>query len=358
MSKTPSTNESDGHAGEGGLLFRVDARMKGRMRWQVLDADGNPEWPVGPDGRPINYGGGWQDNLITDRGLNRVPVAHVFRPNSTSGETSGGWRNYLALGTGSTTPDVTDAALANEVQRGNTNGALNAVSYTLDTVNNVIRGRLVRDVQVTMSADRNLTEYGLSDEASVGVNIRELFRDDMGDPITISLLNGKTLRLQHQLDVEIPAPSAGATGEFTIHELDAANNPVGDTDYDIIYGPTGNVERALKVVWNPAETGIANHWAWRLTTNAYNRVTMVAGAGATGTDSQLVATTYVGDSFERVKRATIAAATANYNGEWRGIGFYGGIDGGFAFCFDDPATFTKVNTHTLRVGLISSWGRA
>lgn len=358
MSKMPSTERSEAPGGVPGILVKTHATLKGRFRWQVLDEHGNPEQPVGPDGKPIAYSGGWQDNLITNLGLNAIGTINLTQPHTTA-STGNGWRSYLAVGTGSSAPDFTDAALDSEVQRANTNGALANPVVTLDTGDDVVRSTQLRDVQVTMNADRNLTEWGLSHEASVGVNIRELFRDDLGDPITISLLNGKTLRLQHVLIVEIAAPAAGTADAFNIAEFDAANNPVGSTPYDLIKGPTGAVNSVM-TVWHPVgvawvSTGTSVTYVRRLTSGSYNRVTMVTGTGQTTT---MAWEAYVGDSHQRLRRRTLPAAATEYNGVWNGIGFYVGIDGGFAFVFDDPATFTKVNTHTLRVGFISTWARA
>src|SRR5690606_34207051 len=118
------------------------------------------------------------------------------------------FRRYLAVGTGSTAPDVTDDVLDNEVQRANSDGGfgIGANSAGLDdTLDLWWYESLVRRV-VTMSDDRNLTEYGFSAAASVAINIRELLRDELGDPITVSLLTGKSLRVDHTIRVEMPAP--------------------------------------------------------------------------------------------------------------------------------------------------------
>lgn len=339
------------------FLFRVTGRMRGKYRYRVEDEHGRRVPLIDHRGQPVQYRGEWLPNLITNLGLDRMPLASIFAPAQSAA--ASGWRQYLAVGTGSTAPTFEDAALDSEAQRANTNGSTGAdvnPVYTLDTVNDVFRCTQKRDVQVTMNADRNLTEWGLSDQSATGVNIRELFRDGEGNPTTISLLNGKILRLQHVLTTEIAAPAAGTPASLSIHEVDAANNPVGSTEYDVVAGFTGTVS-SIFTVWNPRPVN-NNIFAARLTSGAYNRVTMVPGTVSVGGPGTLTAESYIGESFEYIKRVTIPASTAEYLGTWNGIGFYTGITGGFAACFDNPATFTKVNTHTMRVGIVSEWARA
>ena len=354
MQIQPSTKRPKGILTPGGLVLPGPrAGLKGFYRWQVRDAKGRVETPLDPRGRPIRYSGQWLPNLITDRGLNAVGTVYMW------GTT---YRGFLALGTGSAAPATTDASLDSEVQRGATTAASSDPVTILDAGANVFRSTHLRDVQVTMSADRNLTEFGLSHEGSVGVNIRELFRDEMGDPVTISLLSGKTLRLQHTLIIELPAPASGTAGTFDIEEYDAANALVGTTEYAYTGGGTGSAFHVFGA-WSPTNqhpdstVSTNSALAWRLTSGTYNRVTLVPGQGSS-TGTAAVPQAYVGDSFERVKRYTIPTTTSQYLGTWNGIGFYGGISGGMAFCFTSPATFTKAVTHTFRVGIVSSWARA
>lgn len=376
----------------GGLYVPLHATLRGRVRWQVLDERGVPEVPRNPSGFAIGPAEGVeQPNLITNRGMDmlasyRCMVTYTGADN---------WRQKLRVGTGSTTPDVTDTGLASEVQSGvsvGSYGEANGSTGGLDAVNDVWWWDNEIYRLLTMSADRNLTEFAFGPNAETDVSIRELFRDEVGDPVTISLLNGKQILIYHTLRVELPAPPTGLTGSFDIDEYDAANALVSSTPYTWTGGwycddPAAlsawrvigdSTQRAGGVVasqpsifgiWDPAGAWDSEIGVARLVTN---RTYARTGSWASGdTDPIETGTTcystfswaaYTPGSYERVRRSTVPTATGNavWNG-WvlRGSGLSTRTSyAGFHLGFDSPATYTKVSTDTLRVGLVSSWARA
>jgi hypothetical protein len=350
-----------------GLIVPMHAKLRGELRWQVLDERGVPEIPRDPFGRPIATAEGVrQHNLITNDGLDRLAAISCLS-NSTTG-----FRGRLAVGTGSVAPAFTDTALDNEVQRDNDTGGIASTTLSeTDTTNDVWRRSFTTTRVVTMSADRNLTEFGLSEYDSAGggpLNIRELFRDGVGDPITISLLNGKKIRVDHTFMVELPRPADFYVGTMGIEEYDAGNNLVLDTTFDTYWTPaSGGAEAAqwLADWWNPqAAAGTVNglgtlipsfdlDTSWSLSTYR------VGGAGG-DTGTALANQAYVPGSHERLRRATIP--TSNDNGTWVGVLFYtsgtGGRNGTMAVNFDNSDSFVKDDTKTVRVGMLSSWSRA
>jgi len=360
------------HAGNhqptpGGLLLPVSATLKGRVRWQVLDERGLPEVPRSPSGFALAPAEGVeQPNLITDLGLDQIAAFDCF---GTSPDSSATWRRYLAVGTGSTVPANGDTTLAAEVQRANSSGSFSSgtTTYELDTDDNVWRATSLVTRIVTMTEDRNLAEFGLSPASSAAVGIRELLRDSEGDPITVSLLNGKTLRVDHTLTIELPAPVAGTPATINVNQYDAGNNLVGSTPYDVVHGGyvrnSANEERLARLfgVWNPAP----NH-SYSSPQNcfhdsspaAYSRTTSNSGSAA----STPVQETYVSGSRQRIKRATFAAGTAV--GPIYGFRFrinteaQNAWDAGWRVVFSSPASYVKANTDTLRVGIVSTWARA
>ena len=354
----------------GGLVIPMHATLAGRVRWQVLDERGVPEIPRTPSGVAVGPAEGVeQPNLITDLGLNRMGAAlNVF---DTSTGSANGWRRRMAVGTGSTAPNVADTTLDNEVQRDASSGAFTAggTTYELDTGDDVWRAVSFVNRVVTMTADRNLTEFGFAQATSADILIRELLRDGGGTPITVSLLNGKTLRVTHTLTVEIAAPAAGTPATINVEEYDAGNNLVASTPYDVVYGLTAGTGGAQGTrtfqIWNPREsipTQASFGAAFAFTSPfAYQRIVDVNGANASSV-ATAAPQAYVNDSFEAIKRSAFGTGQANAALHTLGMGsFFGGSGSQTASLlieFDDPATYTKANTDTLRVGIVSTWARA
>jgi len=282
-----------------------------------------------------------------------------------------GWRRRLAVGTGSTAPSVGNTTLAAEVQRDATSGTFpnGSNSYALDTNTNVWRATSLVTRLVTMTADRNLTEFGFAQNTTGDIVIRELLRDGGGNPIAVSLLNGRTLRLDHTLTIEIPAPAAGHTATINIEEYDAGNNLVSSTPYQIVYGLmsrelTNNYEgigALFTSIWSPSSnithSSTTGGGIYPSTQTTYSRQwTFQSTIGFNG--DALPA--YVAGSFQRPKRCTVP--TGSFNQQWNQYmmmqGTAGNQNGGLYVKFTSPTAYTKKSTDTLRVGLISSWARA
>ena len=367
-----------------GLLVPVRATLKGRVRWQVLDERGQPEAPRNESGfavAPVE--GVEQDNLITNHGMDRLAEMDAFMLPTTSGF---GWRRRLAVGTGSTAPAFSDVALANEVQRAATSGDFSPGSnaYALDDVENVWRATSLARRLVTMTANRNLTEFGLAQEefawteddppvpeAHQDIHVRELLRDSGGTPITVTVPSGKSLRVDHTLIVELPAPAAGTTASINIEEYNVGGTLVGTTAYTVVHGGhvhTANNENATEVfkVWNPQHVTALGRRRLPIS-KAYGRVGVWTSSGdispnsSTSVPPDLVLVPYTG-SYQRITRHTSSAAQEN--GDWYGYAFTNITAGNFPVnrsgwfvAFSSPATYTKVDTDSLRVGLVSSWAR-
>lgn len=366
-----------------GLYLPMHARLKGRVRWQVLDERGIPEVPRTPSGVPVGpVEGVDQDNLITNLGMDQIAAYNSLNaaPNTTST-----WRRYLAVGTGSSTPDATDTTLDNEAQRAANSGSFPAGAATgsLDTNANEWIAEATATRVVTMNTDRNITEFGFSPVASANIGIRELLRDGSGNPITVSLLDGKTLRLDHTLNVAIPAPPTGHTSSIDIEEYDAGNNLINTVAVDIIYGlwqSAGSVIgldatgvlliAALMSTWEPSNTATNGSYHSRRLINpvAYDRTAAIASgdqepsSGVTSFGAP-EPQPYVPGSHQRIFRRVVS--TGQGNGPWTGFilpkrsGTSGTLTpNGLLVVFDDPVSYTKQSTDTLRVGFISSWARA
>lgn len=359
-STEPSPPKQSAFRTPSGLLLPLRAKLRGRVRWSMLDERGVPVVPRGPSGAAVaSVAGVEQPNLITDLGLNRLAALSCF---STSTTIATAWRRRLAVGTGSTAPAVGDTTLDNEVQRAATSGGFSSGSntYSLDTGTNEWVAESLVTRLVTMTESRNITEFGLAQETTADIVIRELLRDSGGTPITVTIPEGKTLRVDHTLEVRLPAPESGVAATLDIEEYDISDALVDTIGYDITHGgyTSDAVVEGIFRVWNPAiSTGpaayaVSSSWSYSRTTNP----TVMSG-----TQVLLSLVDYTPDSLQRVKRATFSTAQAN--ADLRGFRFVSGTVGvpfnrGWVIRFDDPETYTKVNTDTLRVGLVSSWARA
>lgn len=367
-------------------LIPLHATLKGSLRWQVLDERGVPEVPRTPSGVAIGPAEGiTQSNLITNYGLNSLAVNRLYTI-VTTGTTPAPWRRALAVGTGSTAPAFTDVGLVSEVESAASSGAFSSGSTSglLDTTTNEWVGYFDVTRLITMSADRNLTEFGFRHTLAADSNmaVRELFRDGGGVPITVSLLAGKIIRVDHRIEVRLPAPASGTLATINRLDYDATNTLVATVSTDVLYGAyvgAGAPSSAVVGSGTPSPTSPAVFHLWEPTlaanqvrriTSAYSYVRVGPGAPSlsnTGAVSAepVVRGSYVPDSFQITKRATIGVAAEN--AEWHGAYFGGSWTStpiqpeeraAWNIIFVSPATYLKQETDTIRFGFLSTWARA
>lgn len=361
-----SAPQSFARSDRSGIYVPVPATLAGRARWQVLDERGVPEIPRNPSGFAIGPVEGVENpNLITDAGMDAIATQRAATNAAT------GIRHYLAIGTGSTAPDVTDTTLDSEVQRTASAGTFSVggttTGYEGSGASRICYAEYRTTRAPTMTADRNLTEYGFSHLSAAGgaLNIRELFRDELGDPVTISLLNGKTLKLDHTLRMELPASPDGYVSTFDFDRYDATNVYTGTDSYDVIAGlcirnDPASISALFAGHWEPSDalTGFfegagyynTSPFAW-----ARGFVNIASGRSP----AKLAVQTYTAGTYEREKSGTIAAG--NEVATWNGIIFVSDVGNEYAYLhvlFTDPTTFVKTSTETVQLALVSSWARA
>lgn len=135
-------------------------------------------------------------NLITNAGLDAL---------------AGGARisdliNYLAVGTGSSEPSYTDTTLNAEVARTNSNGGFGDSNAMVGSGDLVEYWRRIRTRVFTESqANGNLAELGFYSSGTGGTLWnRQLFRDELGNPTTITKTNEDQLRVTYEYRVYPP----------------------------------------------------------------------------------------------------------------------------------------------------------
>jgi hypothetical protein len=128
----------------------------------------------------------WFDNLITDLGLNRL-----------GSDGSVQVINYVKVGTGTSTPVVTDTSLNAQVAQVSLNNytALNKGSPNYES-----------EITITFifaqgAVVGNITEVGIGWDTGTGLFSRALFKDTNGDPVSITLTAIDQLTLYYKVKV-------------------------------------------------------------------------------------------------------------------------------------------------------------
>jgi len=165
----------------------------------------------------------WQPNLILNQGLNRMG--------------SGSFIQGCQVGTGSTTPAVTDAALAAFYARqsfgAQSNGAQSTEPYYS-----------WRRWEFTFSAfgtNQNITEVGIDWASGANLFSRALIKDSEGDPVALTVLGDEQLIVTYEL--RIYPPLADVTGTIS--------------GYDYTLRACNVTASSLGVGWNTAVTAVA-----------------------------------------------------------------------------------------------------
>lgn len=343
------------------------APMRGEYAVRFLNADGTPALATILDHHGDEIGRRHElpvrPNLITNAGLDDCVLGSSFAA----------MRNQLRVGTGSTAPDVGDTALVAQAQVSATSGLGASEAFTyVGSLNETRRLTSIVSKRVTMTADRNLTEFGLSRLAASNLFVRELFRDELGNPITITLLTDKILELVHTLTVDLPR--SGGSGSVDIEDRDAANNLVGTTTFDVEVGfddSNSSIAANVATTWHTFLFGYGTANAIRVYAS---RPSLPATIGASATSfSSVPATedwppapwgdTYSLGSFQRDFRGVVRVDRCNI--EFEALAMLARLSNvvacGINIRLDNaaaPFTFEKLPTHTLEVWGRTSWGRA
>lgn len=323
-------------------MNHLHGSMSGHTAWEVLDEHGEV------------LESGEHHNLILNTGLDAF-----------AGETGGGygysnpgespefvsWRHYLALGTGSAAPDVTQTLLENEVARTGSTGNFPSNQYTITRVGDDVVGVFPIVRALTFGAAANLTEYGFSAVANprTVLSIRELFRDAQGNPVVLTVQPGQTLKVTHTFTYRVKY--AREASAFTVDGVGPLNGSKGFYFYDdtllrdvlLTCAPGAGLYGFALRAADTGGDGLPPLYRDGDNNNAR------AGVGALG---------YVSGSAERVKRATFPAS--GFNGPHFGWVFSSHYFGNAGFRWSSGAApaLTKSDTQELTIDFRLSWGRA
>ena len=309
---------------------RPHATLGGWVHWGLIDRQG----------REVQ--GGDQDNLVLDGFLDWISE------NLFSGLT---WSNFLAVGTGSSEPDVTDTALDSELARTST-----LITNTRTRPANGVY-EFVREREFDFAeANGNLTEWGWADGSSSDMLVRELFRDELGDPVTVTKTSDFKLRVKYTFTLTL-TPTDFPAGSFVMDGIGTLNGTYG------WIGATQNVAADLGLFSIIAQgSGLGGIGASSATSWVYtsNRTLSGGDLGSSTPAGDYTAGTHTRDGFG----VTFSTSQGNLDPVAAFVARQGGASTiqrvGYVFLVDSADRFTKDDLHIMSVEHLTtvSWGRA
>lgn len=238
-----------------------------------------------------------------------------------------------------------------EVQNGNSDGGFIGSLNVYTSGNDLVYECTIPTV-ITLGANQNLTGFRFGPTTTNSAHIIENFRDTSGNPITVSIIAGKKVRVDHMLQLRVA--SVVQSGSINLLDYDAANNLTGTTALSIQYktrwpNPSSGLFTNLL---NPADNSGGMSFANNAQTLDSTGWTQIA------TFTTMALSSYSPGSFQRNK--TFQISEAQGNGTWYGFSLdpSGGTVGNFAgIRVLTTPSFTKDNTQQMSFKFLLSWGR-
>lgn len=288
----------------------------------------------------------WNDNLITDAGLNYL------------GSTSHDNLNMCRIGTGNAEPAVTDTALGAQVATTTTAGVGNATGY--NTTDRFLWRRVSRRFAAGSASGVNLTEVGMAASNSVSLFSRSLIKDSGGSPTAITLAPDEVLDVLYELRMYLPPQSQvvnatidGVASTVTIQVTENENNLAS---WALFLGNRFALDMSA-----PSNS----KWGAPLE-NAQAVSSDFGNGGDAATGVTVVTATYVAGSFTTALTITLGLTSGNFTtgvGALKVAGGSGGAGdsrwksayGWWQYVFSPKLNKTSTRTATIKVGI--TWGR-
>ena len=319
---------------------KVSAAMNGWMEWGLVDRRG----------RVVS--GGQCHNLVLDTMLDDFAQHTGFTLNTASGLQQ--WLTHCAVGTGSTAPAVTDTGLVAQAgTRTNTHTITNVDSRPS---NGVYEFQCEYEFDYA-NANGNLTEWGLSRGASASLLVRELFRDELDNPVTVTKTSDFKLRIKYTLRMTL-TPIVLTAGSFAITGIGTING-----DYTMMGASNADVNAFSHVANNNLILDGATSFKGVVTVSATASGGYTTAVGGAQAIASYAISPFVSGVWER--EVDIVLGTAQGNITIATIGYFLGSSAtgnercGFGFTIDVADRFTKNDLHTLSIerAVGISWGR-
>lgn len=318
------------------------ATIQGWLDWRLVDRAGTER------------DGGQQSNLWLDQGLERMPFSSgsygPFDTKKTWNSNPEDFFSHFAVGTGSTEPTVLDTALVSELAR---TGQLQDYAYT--EVSAGVYDLMIEREFDFAEANGNLTEWGVADGAVGNLLVRELFRDELGDPVTVTKTSDYKLRLKYTCRVSLE-PVTDTVASFDITGIGTINGVyrfhVGSSSFQDLCA-FSNLMRG-----HTSTSGYGYNTGFNASSSALppRGTDMIVFAMPTN-DIDIEA--YVSGSQQR-KITECRWGTSSKNFTWATLAWSRDRIPGFGFLIDLADRFTKDDEHiiTLTDPMRVSWDRA
>lgn len=276
------------------------------------------------------------DNLILDAGLNRLGTGAIA--------------SHIQVGSGSSTPTVSQTALDAFVAQTSTVVTVDVATYVAGPPEyiNIIR---VRRFAEGVAAG-NLSEVGIGWTAAPGsLFSRALILDGLGSPTTITVLSDEFLDVEYTLRVY--PPSVDRTGTITIAGV--------DYNYTIRAAGTSLTSGIIGGGW--VGQGIFSGFAFSerpvFYTGAINALTTGTPSGSnTGiTLSNGVLLPYSNNSYQRDTSISAGLTQGNLTGGFRSMTLATGGNGFVRFQIDFGASVPKDATRVFTASFRVAWAR-
>lgn len=208
--------------------MNIDVGYKGRFNVVVRNADGS-----------VKQDYGWQDNLITDEGMNLLSYVTQTTNKGTEREPhSSSIFGQLAVGSGTVEPSVTDRALtqleAFSIRGDNWNTVQEMFS---DTRPNILKETYTTKYIFNSINNKNITELGLVwvnnstiAQADYCLYTHALIRDKQNHISSITVLQGEILEVNYAMDCYYDYSPKKTEIHIPVEE----NGVVTDKVYDVV----------------------------------------------------------------------------------------------------------------------------
>lgn len=276
-------------------------------------------------------------NLITNAGLDAL----------AGGAGISNLINYLAVGTGSSEPSYTDTALNAEVGRTNSNGGFGDSEAMVGSGDLVEYWRRIRTrVFTEAQANGNLAELGFFSAASGGTMWnRQLFRDELGQPTTITKTSEDQLRVTYEYRIYPPWDDVVQEIEVNGVPIEVVNRPQGVANG--LYWGSSNVNSALNGL---GVVGTSSLYALE-TDTLPGRSGSASGTSANA--SSHAVQSYTPGTFYREREARWEPSVANFA---TGIGvFFSYAAGANSIAFASKVTPRIMKQNTQRLIVMERW---
>lgn len=368
-----------------GMLQSAHNTVKGYIKWEVINNNGS----IAQRGE--------HPNLILNAGLDTIAVrgfADTFV--------------YNCVGTGNSTPIVTQVAL--DVERARTNSYIVSPSGSCGTTlsgNNVIMTRTFNWLAGTLdsSVQGPYAEVGFSWASTAGSNLwsRSLFKDANGNPTTVNVASDQQLRVVYILTVTVGSLDwvdnvVTITGLGTVNyksrcqqgaEYGTATDSTCLAGLQSVLATTGastltdsgnypNLEPFQSTSkFNSTTYKWYAYYVLALANASYltaqslpvgqlpDAFSNAAGANLNNSSVAYTSSTYVAGDFYRIRTLVADVNTGNGSNQWifapgNGGGqqaqYYLALRRPMSYFF--PTPIVKDNNHTLTLNFKHSWGRA